>query len=110
MAFDEALAERIRLVLAGRGTVHEQKMFGGIAFMDRGNMVVGITRDELMARVGADGMDRYLGEPGAHPMRMGERTMAGMIGVSPEGVATDAQLRAWIDRCLAFTDTLPAKG
>ncbi len=110
MAFDEALAERIRVQLAGRETVHEQKMFGGIAFMDRGNMVVGITRDELMARVSADGMDRYLGEPGAHPMRMGERTMAGMLGVSPEGVATDAQLHAWIDRCLAFTDTLPAKG
>ena len=110
MAFDEALAERIRAVLAGRETVHEQKMFGGIAFMDRGNMVVGITRDELMARVGADGIDRYLGEPGAHLMRMGERTMAGMIGVSPVGVATDAQLRTWIDRSLAFTDTLPPKG
>src|SRR5262245_13608467 len=102
MAYDKALAERIRALLAGRATVHEQQMFGGIAFMDRGNMVVGITRDELMARVGADGTDRYLGEPGAHLMRMGERTMAGMIGVSPDGVATDAQLRTWIDRCLAF--------
>ena len=110
MAFDEALAERIRGILAGRATVHEQKMFGGIAFMDRGNMVVGITRDELMARVGADGVDRFLGEPGAHPMRMGERTMSGMLGVDPAGTASDDQLRTWIERCLAFTDTLPAKG
>jgi TfoX/Sxy family transcriptional regulator of competence genes len=110
MAFDEALAARIRGILADRATVHEQRMFGGIAFMDRGNMVVGITRDELMVRVGADGMDRFLGEPGAHPMRMGERTMNGMLGVDPSGTANDDQLRTWIDRCLAFTDTLPAKG
>jgi TfoX/Sxy family transcriptional regulator of competence genes len=110
MAFDEGLAERIRTVLAGRETVHEQRMFGGIAFMDRGNMVVGITRDELMARVGGDSVDQWLGEPGAHLMHMGDRVMSGMIGVSPEGVATDQQLRTWIDRCFAFTDTLPAKG
>ena len=109
MAFDEALAERIRGILAGRATVHEQKMFGGIAFMDRGHMVVGITRDELMVRVGADGMERFIGEPGARLMRMGERTMSGMLGVTPEGTATDDQLRTWIERSLAFTDTLPAK-
>jgi TfoX/Sxy family transcriptional regulator of competence genes len=110
MAFDDALAARIRVILSDRVTVHEQRMFGGIAFMDRGNMVVGITRDELMARVGADGMERFLGEPGAHPMRMGERTMSGILGVSPDGTATDDQLRTWIERSLAFTDTLPAKG
>jgi TfoX/Sxy family transcriptional regulator of competence genes len=110
MAFDERLADRIREVLADREGIRERRMFGGIAFMERGNMVVGITRDELMARVGAEGIERYLGEPGAHPMRMGERTMAGMLGVSPEGVATDSQLRTWIERCLAFTATLPAKG
>lgn len=110
MAFDERLAERIRAVLAGHDAIREQRMFGGIAFMERGNMVVGITRDELMARVGADSVERYLGEAGAHPMRMGVRTMAGMLGVSPEGVATDEQLRTWIERCLAFTATLPPKG
>jgi TfoX/Sxy family transcriptional regulator of competence genes len=110
MAFDEALAERIRAVLAGRPTVHEQRMFGGLAFMDRGNMVVGITRDELMVRAGPEGMERFLGEPGAHPMRMGERTMSGMLGVSPEGTSTDKQVRTWVERALAFTDTLPTKG
>ena len=109
MAFDEALAERIRGILAGREAVHEQRMFGGIAFMDRGNMVVGITRDELMVRVGTAGLDRFLGEPGAHPMRMGERTMNGMLGVSPDGTATDEQLRTWVERALGFTDTRPPK-
>jgi TfoX/Sxy family transcriptional regulator of competence genes len=109
MAFDERLAARIRGVLAGREAIREQRMFGGVAFMDRGNMVVGITRDELMARVGAAAVEGALGEPGAHPMCMGERTMAGMVGVAPAGIATDEQLRTWVERCLVFTDTLPPK-
>ncbi|HEY3492465.1 MAG TPA: hypothetical protein VGK43_05910 [Solirubrobacterales bacterium] len=40
MAFDEALADRIRDVLASRPEVTERKMFGGIAFMLAGNMAV----------------------------------------------------------------------
>lgn len=109
MAFDERLAERIRGLLADRDPIREQRMFGGIAFMHRGNMVVGIGGDELMARVGTDAVERLLAEPGARPMRMGERTMRGMVGVSPEGTGTDQQLRTWLERCLAFTDTLPPK-
>ena len=40
MAFDEGLAQRIREHFAGRGDVAEKRMFGGIAFMLDGNMVV----------------------------------------------------------------------
>ena len=45
MAYDEELAERIRRALAGRQGVSEKKMFGGIAFMLRGNMACGIVKD-----------------------------------------------------------------
>ncbi len=45
MAFDERLAERIRAVLPTAEPVTERRMFGGIAFMIRGNMAVGIIRD-----------------------------------------------------------------
>jgi TfoX/Sxy family transcriptional regulator of competence genes len=109
MAFDEGLAQRIRTALGDREGIREQKMFGGIAFMDHGNMAVGITGDTLMARVSSDAFEDLLGEPGAHPMRMGERTMKGILGVSPVGTSTDEQLRAWIERCLAHTATLPPK-
>ncbi|HWZ69761.1 MAG TPA: hypothetical protein VNW89_18200, partial [Stellaceae bacterium] len=36
---DENLAERIRAVLAGTGSVREVRMFGGLCFMLNGNMV-----------------------------------------------------------------------
>jgi len=48
MAYDEALAERIREVLSGSPEIAERKMFGGIAFMSNGNMAIGVSSDELM--------------------------------------------------------------
>ena len=42
MAFDEALAERIRQRLARRKHIEEKKMFGGIGFLLKGNMLVGV--------------------------------------------------------------------
>ena len=45
MAFNEALAERIRQALARRKNVEEKKMFGGIGFLLHGNMLVGVWKD-----------------------------------------------------------------
>jgi hypothetical protein len=44
MAYDEGLAERIRGVFDEREGVAEKRMFGGIAFMLRGHMCVGMRR------------------------------------------------------------------
>ena len=51
MAFDEALAERIRRQLARRKNVAEKKMFGGVGFMLNGNMLVGVWKDSLIVRL-----------------------------------------------------------
>ena len=40
MAYDEELADRIRELLGDEANVTEQKMFGGLAFLVRGNMAV----------------------------------------------------------------------
>lgn len=39
MAFDEALAERIRTTLARKKGLEEKKMFGGVVFMLHGNIL-----------------------------------------------------------------------
>ena len=106
MAFDEALAERVRDALPGHAT--EKRMFGGLCFLDRGNMVCGIVGDDLMLRLGADA-EAALAEPHARPMDFTGRPMKGMVFVAPEGVADDSQLRDWVGRALAFTASLPAK-
>ena len=44
MAYDEALAERVRELLSTRDDVEEKKMFGGLCFMVGGQMALGVEK------------------------------------------------------------------
>ena len=109
MAYDEGLAQRIREAFDDRSDVTEKRMFGGVAFLVRGNMCCGVVRDELMVRVGPDAYDDALARPQAREMDFTGRPMRGMVYVSPEGVEADEDLEAWIERGVAFSSSLPAK-
>ena len=109
MAFDEAVAERVRDALAGAPDVVEKKMFGGIAFMVRGNMCCGVIADRLMLRVGPVVYDTALSRPHAKPMDFTGRPMKGMIYVEPAGFASPVALKKWVDRAMEFTLSLPPK-
>jgi len=63
MAFDESLAARIRDALARKKGVEEKKMFGGICFLLNGNLLVGVWKDSLIARLGPDEGEAALREP-----------------------------------------------
>ena len=109
MPYDQALVERVREALKDTPDISERKMFGGIAFMRGDSMFVGVNKDDLMARVGPDQHDEALARPGARPMDFTGRPMKGFLFVAPEGLASDAQLKAWIDDCLGYVASLPAK-
>jgi TfoX/Sxy family transcriptional regulator of competence genes len=109
MAYDEALADRVRGRLAGEPGLTERKMFGGVAFMVGGNLAVGVRGDDLMVRVGAEGTDEALGRAHARQSYMGEREMKGWILVAPEGLAGDDELADWVGRGVAYARSLPAK-
>ena len=109
MAYDEALAERIRNALRNRHGVTERKMFGGIAFMLRGHMFAGILDDTLMARVGPQNYERALSENGVRKMDFTGRPMRGYVFVEAQAVQSDADLKRWLERCAEFVGTLPAK-
>src|SRR3954465_7004775 len=98
MAYDEELAARVRDVLALEPDLAERKMFGGLAFMLRGNMCCGIVGDELMVRVGADGHADALAGPHARGMAFTGRPMRGMVYVGRAGIAADGDLRSWVER------------
>jgi TfoX/Sxy family transcriptional regulator of competence genes len=108
MAYDTHLAERIRWVLVDDG-VTEREMFGGIAFMLRGNMVCGVIRDTLMLRLGPELAAEAVREPHARPMDLSGRPMRSMVLIDGLGVETDDQLAGWIERARAFVGTLPPK-
>jgi hypothetical protein len=109
MAYDEALAERVREQLAAEPAISEKAMFGGLAFLLDGNMAVGLSGDELMVRVGPDASDDPLARPHTRPFDMTGRPMKGWILVAPEGVAEDDDLTAWVARGVDFARSLPPK-
>ena len=110
MAYDEKLADRIRRALGRRAGLTERKMFGGLAFMLRGNMCCGVVGSELMVRVGPDAHDAALAQPGSRPSDFNGRSVKGMVFVSDRGLGTEPALRLWLERGLTFTGSLPAKG
>ena len=109
MSYDEGLAERIRDSLEDESDISERNMFGGLAFLLRGNMCVGVVGDELMVRVGPDAYGEAVRQPNARKMDFTGRPMKGFVYVGSEGIESDADLRHWVDRGIKFACSLPAK-
>src|SRR5262245_47518387 len=109
MAYDERLAERIRAALQGKRFISEKKMFGGIAFLRKGLMFVGVSDSSLMARVGKENHADSMSRKHVREMDFMGKPMQGYVFVDAEGIKTDAQLRFWLERCERFVATLPPK-
>jgi hypothetical protein len=109
MAYDEGLAERIRAVLDEQPGVSEKRMFGGVAFLVKGHMSVGIVQDKLMVRVGPDSYDRILRERHARRMDFTGRPMKGFVYVVPSGYEADVDLQRWVNLNVSYVASLPAK-
>jgi len=109
MAYDEGVAQRIREVLDAEPEVVDKKMFGGLAFMVRGHMCVGVTGSELMTRVGADQFAAALALPYAREMDFTGKALKGFIYVAEKGFEDDRDLQKWVGQSLAFVGSLPPK-
>jgi len=109
MAYDEALADRVREVISLREGLSERKMFGGIAFMLVGNMACGVLGEELIVRLGAEEGERALAEPHVRPFDFTGRPMRNIVMVAPEAIADEASLAGWVDAGADFAASLPPK-
>lgn len=109
MAFNEALAQRVREVLYPLAAAQEKKMFGGLALLVSGNMTVSVIQDDLIVRVGLKNYQSALDKPGADLFTPTGKPMAGWIAVAPDGHRSDEDLKYWIELALEFVKTLPAK-
>ena len=109
MAFDESLAGRIRGILARRKGVEERRMFGGVGFLLNGNMCVGVWKDSLVARLGAEQGEEAMREPYVKAFDITGKAMKGWVLVGPHAVTDEDQLSDWVQRAARFVATLPAK-
>ena len=107
MAYDEAVAARVRQALAGKDGLSEKKMFGGLAFLLNGNMLVGVMGEQLLVRTGPKEHGAALARPHAGPMTLTGKPMRGFVVVEPAGFATGQDLRSWIAPALGFVRELP---
>jgi hypothetical protein len=110
MAYDQSLTKRIRSTLDGRPGFVEKTMFGGVGFMLHGNMACGVQGNDLIVCIGIENNDQVLSKSFVRPfMVMPGKPMAGWILVAPEGIATDQDLRHWIEVGIEYASTLPEK-
>ncbi|HVV50118.1 MAG TPA: TfoX/Sxy family protein [Polyangia bacterium] len=106
MAYDPELAERIRRALAERIGVTEKAMFGGLSFLLNGKTFCGIVKRDLMVRVGPDRYEESLARPHVRPMDFTGKPLKGYVYVGPEGCRTQPMVRSWVDKGIAFVETL----
>jgi len=110
VAYDEDLARRVRELVAADPDVTEQRMFGGLAFVVGGNMVVAASgQGGLMVRVDPAESDELVSTTAARPMEMRGRPMRGWLRVASEHVQEPRGLGEWVGRGTTFARSLPAK-
>ena len=77
--------------------------------MVNGNMALGPVRNMCMIRVGPEAYDEVLAEGIAQELDFTGRPMRGMVQVDCAVLADDDALAEWVDRGIAFAQSLPPK-
>jgi TfoX/Sxy family transcriptional regulator of competence genes len=109
MAHDGELADRVRAVLAAEPALTEKRMFGGLAFLVDGHMVVAASgQGGLLLRVDPASASALLGPSVTHFVMRG-RELNGWLHVLPAAIETDTALRSYITHGLTYARTLPPK-
>ena len=109
MAYNQDLAKKVRDILGNMDGISEKTMFGGIGFMIHGNMACGVIEDDLIIRVGPDNYHEALAMAHTQVFDMTGRPMRGWVVVTSKGYESLSDLKAWVERGVNFTKSLPPK-
>lgn len=104
MAYNEHLAERIKQNLDSRKVKFiEKKMFGGVCLMVDDKMLIGVMKEQLMARVDPEeDAPKALKRKGAVMMDFTGKTMKGFILVDEDAIDLEEDLEYWVSLCLKY--------
>ncbi len=103
MAYDELLAEKIRLYFITHNVENREiKMMGGLCFMVDEKMCVGVMGSELMARINPDIYEQSITKNGCNEMQFTGRPMKGFVIVTLEEVDATHPLDYWMQLCLDY--------
>jgi len=94
MAYNETLANAIREhLMIYEDEITEKKMFGGLSFLYKGKMSVGIIKDDLAVRVIASKIENELEKHNVRPMDFTKKPMKEFVYVEVDDFKT---LPYWI--------------
>lgn len=102
MAYSIVLADRIREQFQEFEDLEEKEMMGGLCFMLKGKMCVGIIKDEMMCRIDPARHEESIEKNGCREMDFTGKTMKGWIMVADSGMKNVQELRYWIDLAVDF--------
>lgn len=96
MAYNEKIADKIRIALNGTKNLVEKKMFGGIAFMVNDKMCLGVYKDDIMLRCEPERMEELLSKQGVRPFDLTSKPMKGWLLINEDGISTKKNFDYWI--------------
>lgn len=109
MAYDEGHAQILRDLLVQTDGITEKKMFGGLCFLQNGNMLCGVHKDGGMFRVGKVNEEAALAVNGVDPLSFTGRKMGGMVDISEDTLADESALNELLRLADRFVGKMPPK-
>jgi hypothetical protein len=110
MAYDEALAQRIRDLIGPDPELTEKKMFGGLAFLIRGHMAISASgQGGVLVHVEPGRSDDLVATTKAEVAVMRGREMPGWLRVSADHLGSDQELEPWVEAGIDYARSLPPK-
>ena len=108
MAYNQALAERVRTSLLHLPHVEEKRMFGSLAFMVNGKMCINVGKDRIMCRIDPSLHDQALKRKGCTTVLMRGREYKGFVYVNEDELKLKRNLDYWIELSLDFNQRAKA--
>ena len=109
MPYDEGHAQILRDLLAHTNGITEKKMFGGLCFLQNGNMLCGAHSDGGMFRVGKENEEAALTLNGVAPLSFTGRKMGGLVDISESTLEDEDALLSLLRLADTFVGEMPSK-
>jgi TfoX/Sxy family transcriptional regulator of competence genes len=108
--YDDILAERVREMVGAEPGMTDKRMFGGLGFLLYGNLAVSASsQGGLLVRIDPNEAESLTSNPHVRRFEMRGREMTGWLHVEAEALASDDELRRWVDKGITYAQSLPAK-
>jgi len=107
--YNTKLEEKIDAAAKRWQNVVKKKMFGGVAYLLKGNMAFGIHKDFLIVRMDREQGEQSLKDRNVEPFDITGKPMAGWVMVKEAGWKSAAGLTKWINIGKEYARSLPEK-